>query len=206
MGEIEEACRKANAWSFINEFPRKLETYCGERGVKLSGGQKQRLAIARALIRKPTIILLDEATSALDSKAEVVVQDALDDMIAQNSSGCTIIIAHRLTTVKSCDRIMVMDKGSIKEQGSHEDLMKIPIEKGPDGEMLRGWYHDLWQTQHGKEDNSQRLAVLEKENANLKETAAELQAAALKRKHAEEEEIRHLQEEITRLKLQNIGM
>merc|ERR1711959_153182 len=78
--EVEQACRKANAWSFIKEFPRKLETYAGERGVKLSGGQKQRLAIARAIIRRPTIILLDEATSALDSKAEVVVQEALDKM------------------------------------------------------------------------------------------------------------------------------
>merc|ERR1712054_395646 len=137
-------------------------------------------------------ILLDEATSALDSKAEVVVKDALDDMIAQNSSGCTIIIAHRLTTVKTCDRIIVMDKGCIKEQGSHEELMKIPIEKNADGEMLRGWYHDLWQTQHGKEDNSERLEALEKENEELRKTAAELQEDALKQKHAEEEEIRRL--------------
>merc|ERR1711959_527137 len=111
--EVEQACRKANAWSFIKEFLRKLETYAGERGVKLSGGQKQRLAIARAIIRRPTIILLDEATSALDSKAEVVVQKALDKMVGDQKEGCTLIIAHRLSTLRMCDRIVVMDKGSI---------------------------------------------------------------------------------------------
>merc|ERR1711998_150778 len=85
--EVEDACRKANAWDFIQGFPAKLETFCGERGVKLSGGQKQRLAIARAIIRKPIICLLDEATSALDSSSERVVQACLDEMIGANSAG-----------------------------------------------------------------------------------------------------------------------
>merc|ERR1719230_601274 len=179
--EVEEACRKANAWVFINKFPRKLETYAGERGVKLSGGQKQRLAIARAIIRKPKIILLDEATSALDSKAEVVVQEALDKMTEKHATGCTLIIAHRLTTVKSCDRIIVMDQGRIMEEGSHEKLMEIPIEKSPDGEMIRGWCHDLWETQHGKEDSSKCVETLERE-------IKKLQADAVKQKQAEDDE------------------
>merc|ERR1711937_815509 len=197
--EIEEACRKANAWVFINDFPRKLETYCGERGVKLSGGQKQRLAIARAIIRKPKIILLDEATSALDSKAEVVVKEALEEMIAQNKTGCTIVIAHRLTTVKNLDRIVVMDKGCIKEAGSHEELMKIPIEKSPDGAMLSGWYHDLWQTQHGKEDKSKCVEALEQE-------IEKLQADALTQKQVDTDEIRRLKEENARLQIQKFDM
>lgn len=173
--ELQAVCVKANAWEFINQFPRKLETYAGERGVKLSGGQKQRLAIARAIIRKPTIVLLDEATSALDSKSEGVVQAALDAMIDENKSGCTIMIAHRLATVKSCNRIIVMDKGQIKEQDSHEELLKIPIKKSDDGKMVTGWYRDLWATQMG-DDNDQtkaierlerRVQMLQEENARL---------------------------------------
>lgn len=159
--EIEEVCKKANAWTFINEFPRKLETLAGERGVKLSGGQKQRLAIARAIIRRPSIILLDEATSALDGKAEGVVQRALDGMINENTDGCTIVIAHRLTTIKDCDSIMVLDKGKIMEKGTHEELLAVPIKKSAGGETLTGWYHDLWSTQMGNDD-THRLQYLER--------------------------------------------
>ena len=102
--DIEAACRKANAWEFIEGFPRRLETFCGERGVKLSGGQKQRLCIARAIIRpKARLLLLDEATAALDSKAEKVVQAALDRMIGVmkpmwliNSKRSSICVLYRL--------------------------------------------------------------------------------------------------------------
>jgi len=115
-----------------------------------------------------------------------------------------------------------MDKGCIKEQGSHEELMKIPIEKGHDGEMLRGWYRDLWDTQHGKEDNSEKMEALARENEKLKDAAAEadslkqkqaeqeqeierLKQDALKQKQAEEE-IRRLKEENARLKLESMNL
>lgn len=165
--DVEDACRKANAWEFVCGFPRKLETFCGERGVKLSGGQKQRLAIARAIIRKPTITLLDEATSALDSKAEGVVQAALDCMIGENAQGCTLTIAHRLSTVKNCDRILCLEKGHVVEQGSHEELLDIPIQKDSRGKTIAGIYNDLWTTQMGAAKDSDRLALEAKAEAAL---------------------------------------
>merc|ERR1711959_855995 len=173
--QIEDALRQANAWKFVNEFPRKLETYAGERGVKLSGGQKQRLAIARAIIRKPTMVFLDEATSALDSKAEVVVQEALDKMIDQRSSGCTLIIAHRLSTLRTCDRIIVMEKGCIKESGSHTELMKLEVQKDASGHMITGWYRDLYETQHGKSgDHQKEVNTLKLELEKMKQEVAKL--------------------------------
>lgn len=148
--DVERVCKQANAWEFISGFPRKLETFCGERGVKLSGGQKQRLAIARAIIRKPRITLLDEATSALDSKSEEVVQEALDHMIGENAAGCTLVIAHRLSTIKNCDKILCMQRGQVIESGSHDELLELPIVRKADGkEMISGLYADLWATQMG---------------------------------------------------------
>lgn len=186
--EIEQAMRKANAWKFVNEFPRKLETYAGERGVKLSGGQRQRLAIARAIIRNPTIVLLDEATSALDSKAEVVVQEALDKMIAEREGGSTMVTAHRLSTLRGCNRIIVMDKGHIQESGSHDELMAIEVTKNEDGTMKTGWYRDLYETQHGKQAD---VEGLKKEVERLSKQLEELQ----------EERNEERRETIRRLKL-----
>jgi ABC-type multidrug transport system fused ATPase/permease subunit len=126
--DIWAACDAANATEFIKTFPNGLHTFVGEKGVKLSGGQKQRIAIARAMIRHPTILLLDEATSALDSVNEKEVQKALDVMLKQHD-GVAICIAHRLTTIKNCDKIIVMDQGKKVEEGSHLELLSIPVVK-----------------------------------------------------------------------------
>jgi len=119
--EILEAARKANAEEFIQSFPKGLDTVVGERGVKLSGGQKQRIAIARAILKDPAILVLDEATSSLDSASEILVQQALEELMKGRTS---IIIAHRLSTIRKADRIVVLNKGELLEEGNHAELMR----------------------------------------------------------------------------------
>lgn len=118
--EIQAAAEKANALSFIQTFPDGFDTIVGERGIQLSGGQRQRIAIARAVLRNPTLLILDEATSALDSESEKLVQDALDKLMKGRTS---LVIAHRLSTIREADNIVVLEKGQVVEQGSHEELI-----------------------------------------------------------------------------------
>ncbi|KAG8176437.1 hypothetical protein JTE90_026655 [Oedothorax gibbosus] len=131
--EIENAAKTANIHNFIDALPLKYETLIGERGTQLSGGQKQRIAIARALVKNPKILLLDEATSALDTESESVVQAALDEA---SQGRTTVVVAHRLSTIRTADRIVVLSEGIVKEVGTHDELM----EKG-------GMYFNLVQTQ-----------------------------------------------------------
>lgn len=120
--EIIAATEASNAHNFISALPHGYKTNVGERGVQLSGGQKQRIAIARAVLKNPKILLLDEATSALDAESERVVQDALERVMVNRT---TVVVAHRLTTIKNADIIAVVKNGVIAEQGSHDALMKI---------------------------------------------------------------------------------
>ncbi|CAM1507653.1 Fc.00g072940.m01.CDS01 [Cosmosporella sp. VM-42] len=120
---VKEACQEAYADEFINRLPEKYDTQVGDGGAKLSGGQKQRLAIARSIIKKPRIIILDEATSAIDAKSERIVQAALDRATKNRT---TITIAHRLSTIKKANQIIVLQKGRVAEQGTHESLTSNP--------------------------------------------------------------------------------
>ncbi len=118
--EIKAVAQAAHAHEFVSEFPDGYETIVGERGVKLSGGQRQRIAIARALLKDPAILILDEATSSLDSESERLVQDALETLMQGRT---TFVIAHRLSTVRRADKIVVLDAGRIIEEGTHQELM-----------------------------------------------------------------------------------
>lgn len=118
--ELAEALSIANAASFVAELPQGMDTVIGDSGNKLSGGQKQRLAIARAVLKNPPVMILDEATSALDTESEKLVQDALHKMMQNRTS---LVIAHRLSTIKSADEIVVLDKGNVLERGTHNTLL-----------------------------------------------------------------------------------
>ena len=119
--ELEEATKVANAFGFISSLPDGFETRVGEKGVFLSGGERQRLALARVVLRDPTLLILDEATSALDTESEYAIQKALE-VIMKNRT--TIVIAHRLSTIRTARKVYVLDKGKIVEEGSHEELMR----------------------------------------------------------------------------------
>jgi subfamily B ATP-binding cassette protein MsbA len=139
IDEIREVCRIANANEFIEQFPNGYETVVGERGVKLSGGQRQRLAIARALLANPRILILDEATSSLDSESEALIQEGLNRLRAGRT---TFVIAHRLSTIRSADQILVVESGAIVERGTHGELV-----------AMEGRYKQLYDKQYRFEQN-----------------------------------------------------
>ena len=120
--EVDEACKLANAYDFIMELDKKYETVVGEKGVKLSGGQAQRICLARALIKKPQILILDEATSSLDSKSEKLIQESIENLAGERTIIC---IAHRLATIRKAKLIYYLDSGRIIEKGSFEELIKM---------------------------------------------------------------------------------
>lgn len=120
QAQLDAAARAANALGFIEALPQGWDTNLGERGTRLSGGQRQRLAIARALVSDPPILILDEATSALDVESERLVQEAIDNLLVGRT---VFVIAHRLATIQHADRILVLDGGALIEEGSHAELL-----------------------------------------------------------------------------------
>lgn len=134
MQLIQQICKKLGIIDFIEKLPNGFQTYLGENGASLSGGQKQRLAIARALYRKPEILILDEATSSLDTESEHFVQQTIQEL--KNNEKTIIIIAHRLSTIMNADKIVVLQNGKLIEQGTHNQMYKN-----------KGSYYNLWQKQ-----------------------------------------------------------
>jgi ATP-binding cassette subfamily B protein/subfamily B ATP-binding cassette protein MsbA len=142
VAEVEDAARRANAHEFIVKLPGQYETFIGERGVKLSGGQCQRLAIARAILAAPQILILDEATSNLDTESEQLIQASMATLLAGRT---TFVIAHRLSTIRRASLILLMENGRVTERGTHEELMNT-----------RGQYHGMVLRQmesHGPNDD-----------------------------------------------------
>src|SRR5207237_10450037 len=137
--EIMAACRIARVDEFAESFEKKYDTVVGERGVKLSGGQKQRVSIARAILADPRILILDEATSSLDSESEALIQEGLSFLLRGRT---TFVMAHRLSTIRRADQILVVENGEILERGTHDEL----YDRG-------GRYFELYTKQHGLEKN-----------------------------------------------------
>jgi ATP-binding cassette subfamily B protein len=136
--ELEQACRAAQIWDLVAALPDGLDTIVGDRGYRLSGGEKQRIALARLLLKAPSVVVLDEATAHLDSESEAAVQRALKTALAGRTS---LVIAHRLSTIREADQILVIDEGQVRERGRHQELL-----------AAGGLYAELYRTQFASQE------------------------------------------------------
>ena len=151
LAEIEEAAKAASANEFIARLPAGYDTIIGERGAGLSGGERQRLSIARAFLKDAPVLILDEPTSALDAKTETALLDALDRLMKHRT---TLVIAHRLSTIRNADRIVVLDRGRIVEQGIHAELIRR------EGAYANLYFHQMKVAEHEDVRTSSRTPIL----------------------------------------------